>query len=66
MPLGSGEVPADILARLQSYGSPTTAKGSENDDFVTPGSSDGTWHAGRDSNPRPPGSKAASGVRSTL
>jgi hypothetical protein len=52
--LAPGEVPADILARLGSHQSLTTEESDDADDLVT---TRNEWHAGRDSNPRPSGSK---------
>ena len=43
MRLGSGEVPSDLLARLQSHQSPTNAETAEGGDFVTTGFFKGNW-----------------------
>ena len=53
--LARDEVPADILARLSSHQSPTTQESDDADDLATTRIQ---WHAGRDSNPRPSGSKS--------
>ena len=52
--LAPDEVPADILARLGSHQSPTTQESDDADDHITIRN---LWRAGRDSNPRPSGSK---------
>ena len=57
---------ADLLAKLgKSHHSPTTDESDESGDIHNLAEPQGVeWHAGRDSNPRPSGSKTEGGARS--
>ena len=56
--LGLGEIPADLLARLaESPQSPPTFEEADEDAIATSENAEAIWRAGRDSNPRPSGSK---------
>ncbi len=58
MPIEQGEVPADLLGRLdQSRHSHTTAGAPRDGDLRSGWIDSELWRAGRDSNPRPSGSK---------
>ena len=61
--LEPGEVPADLLARVQkSPHSPPTYEGLIIGDAPSDWNYEDKWHAGRDSNPRPSGSKNGPGA----
>ena len=57
MSVEPGEVPADLLARIDSPQSPPSMETAESGFRPTLGRYDDIWRAGRDSNPRPSGSK---------
>ncbi len=66
MILGPDEVPADFLARLESPQSPPTSEGADARGPGSPQDHWEKWHAGRDSNPRPSGSKPGGRFRNRL
>ncbi len=55
MPLYPGEVPADLMARLESPESPPTFDAASDAHLATPREHGGSWRAQQGSNLRPPG-----------